>query len=270
VAHADPKPADVERRALGTFGALLLVFATVAYLPIMEAGALDALGGWALPLIMWAPGIAALTTSLWRFRSLYPLGLGGTRRTPVWLIVGLLLPLAYTLAIYLPLAALGIVELGRRNFEVEFLTLGLLQSLLFATGEELGWRGLAAPLLARRLGFLRGQIVLGAVWYLYHVPAIVFAGYGGDGPRLFGHLMFLTSVVALTVFLGWSRIQSESVWPAALFHASHNCVFLHLFDPMKRLSPAAPWLVGELGALLAFVLVLLAVMAARAQARQGA
>jgi hypothetical protein len=54
VAPANPEHAPVERRALWMFGGLLPVLVTAAYVPIIQAGALQALGGWALPLITGA------------------------------------------------------------------------------------------------------------------------------------------------------------------------------------------------------------------------
>jgi membrane protease YdiL (CAAX protease family) len=77
-------------------------------------------------------------------------------------------------------------------------------------------------------------------------------------------------VIGMSVFLGWVRRASGSVWPCALLHASHNLFFLHLFDPVVPLDAAAAWLVGEQGALLAGTQLLLggvAVWATRGAAR---
>lgn len=59
--------------------------------------------------------------------------------------------------------------------------------------------------------------------------------------------MFTISVVLLGVALGASRMLSGSLWPAALFHATHNNLFLHVLDPVKKTSPAAAWLISEQG-----------------------
>jgi hypothetical protein len=105
------------------------------------------------------------------------------------------------------------------------------------------------------------------VWVLFHVPAIFLAGYGHSQHVVFGLAMFSVTVVALSFVLGFLRVASASVWPAALFHAEHNNSFLHLFDPMKRVSPSAGYLIGEMGALLAIVMVVLAVVTSRAVPR---
>lgn len=255
--------AQHDRRALGLFGLLALVFWGVAGVPVLRTGSLAAWDGWALLLLMWAPGAAALITTLVVYRSLAPLGLGLPRRSWGWAALCLALPLAYTLAIYPALQALGLVSLGHRNAQAGVLGLGLLLSLRNALGEELGWRGLAAPLVTRWLGFVPGQLALGGVWFIYHLPLLLMTSYGQSPHPLFGNTLFALATLGLGFFLGWVRLRGGSVWPCALLHASHNLLFLHLFDPLVLTDPAASWLVGEQGALFAAVQLLLGAWAWR-------
>lgn len=43
-------------------------------------------------------------------------------------------------------------------------------------GEELGWRGYALPRLLARTSPLKAGLVLGVIWTLWHVPAVLFSG----------------------------------------------------------------------------------------------
>ncbi len=56
--------------------------------------------------------------------------------------------------------------------------------------------------------------------------------YGSNRHPWFGNFMFLISCIALSLFLAWARQSSESVWPSATLHASHNSYFLQLFEPI--------------------------------------
>ncbi len=256
-----------DRRALTLFLGLAVVLSALVMVPVLQTRSLAAWNGWALPLLMWAPGAAGVVTSLVVFRSLRPLGLTGHRGTWRWALLCLAVPVAYTLLIYPALAGLGLVSLGQRNIELSFFVTGLWISLRTALGEELGWRGLAAPVLERLFGFVPGQLALGLIWFLYHLPLLLMSDYGKSAHPLFGNAMFLVAVIGMSLFLGWVRRQSGSVWPCALLHASHNLVFLHLFDPLVPVDAAAGWLVGEQGVLFACAQVLLGLWVLRAARR---
>lgn len=43
-------------------------------------------------------------------------------------------------------------------------------------GEELGWRGYALPRLLERASPLTAGLILGVIWTLWHVPAVLFSG----------------------------------------------------------------------------------------------
>ena len=266
--HA-PNSEETNRRAIRLFLVLLVILATAAYAPILHAGSLRALGGLALALIMWAPGVSAILVSIVCFRSLAPCGFSIHRKAWPWLVVAWVIPALYTAAVYLPLDILGIVTLGGPRLTGEFLIVGGGQSLLFATGEEIGWRGFFTPLMARRFGFLPGSVAVGVIWAIYHVPAMLFAGYARSPHPLFGMTAFTATVVLLSVFLGALREESASLWPAAVFHASHNSLFLHFFDPVQPTSPAAVWLIGEQGVLLTLVMLVLASIGMLIYSRQA-
>ncbi len=55
-------------------------------------------------------------------------------------------------------------------------TLGLFGSMITAVGEEIGWRGFLLTELRRTLDYGQLNWVIGIIWYVYHMPLIVFSG----------------------------------------------------------------------------------------------
>jgi membrane protease YdiL (CAAX protease family) len=205
--------------------------------------------------LMWCPGLSALVTRLVFQRDLR--GEGWRLGAPRWAALAYLLPLGYATAAYglVWLAGLGGVDLGRFQTGVgTFVVLGSLQSLLSATGEELGWRGFLVPTLARSMSFGRVALLSGAIWAGWHFPLIIFADYNGGTPAWYSVLCFAVMVVSLAVPMAWLRLRSGSVWPAAILHASHNLFVQGFFDRVTVDTGPTRWLTSEFGAALAITL----------------
>jgi uncharacterized protein len=124
---------------------------------------------------------------------------------------------------------------------VAALTVAPLINLVFAAGEEVGWRG---HLLVRLLpmGGPAAAVVTGVVWGLWHAPLIFLDGYEYGLPhRLVGPLLFCLFTVPLSVVLSWLRLRSGSVWPAALAHGALNAqaglVLLALTPDDRLIAP---------------------------------
>ena len=96
----------------------------------------------------------------------------------------------------------------------------LIPAFLIGPIEELGWRGVALPLLQRRFAPLWASLVVGVVAALWHTPAFLMAGTKqaawSIGP-------FFLGVVAISVILtGMFNAARGSLLVAALFHAQMN------------------------------------------------
>ena len=175
---------------------------------------------------VWGPAIAAVSV-VWMTD-----GLDGTKRYlrrvttvsgtwPWYAAVALGIPLVYLVAALVS-ARLGGPAVGLGSGWVEpFVVVSLLR-LTQGPVEELGWRGFALPLLQRRFSGLGASLVVGFVWSLWHVPALVVSAaefQRGNGAlavelvRLFVGLT-ATSVVVTVVYNG----TGGSVPLAILFH----------------------------------------------------
>jgi len=91
-----------------------------------------------------------------------------------------------------------------------------------AFGEEYGWRGFLLPKLIGRFNLLGGLLLTGTVWGLWHAPVILMGYNYPYHPDLVGVAAFTVWCILAGFFLGWLRLKSKSVLPAALGHGAIN------------------------------------------------
>jgi CAAX protease family protein len=230
------------RTRVVTYLVLTFAFSSIFYWQIIGAGKMKMLPVFGL---MWCPGVAALITKLVFQRNLRGIGWGwGATR---WQGLAYVLPPALALVVY------GVVWLtGIGAFSPEALTsafakeagrelplpvvlgllatVGFLGNALAALGEEIGWRGLLVPELARMTGFTNVALISGAVWSVYHYPLILFSDYTSGAPRWYALLAFTWMVTVSSFIYTWFRLKSGSVWTAVILHASHNLFIQQVFD----------------------------------------
>jgi membrane protease YdiL (CAAX protease family) len=178
-------------------------------------------------LAVYAPAIAALAVIFYRR------GIEGIRgflsrlllwRTSIYWYVMLILivPLVfYVSAIFKP---------GPLGTFFPFASVTAYVSALFFMAikgpiEEIGWRGLALPLLQRRMAPIWAALVLGIVWAVWHLPAFMLS----TTPQ---------SAWALTPFLVGTLALSVIVTP--LFNHSRGSILLPAFFHLQLINPLWP------------------------------
>ena len=100
--------------------------------------------------------------------------------------------------------------------------LALLAGFMLVLGpvEELGWRGVALPILQRRLSPLAAGLAVGVVWAVWHVPAFLLQGSIQSG---WSYGPFLAGTIAASVLMtGFVNAAGGSILVAALFHFQMN------------------------------------------------
>ena len=91
--------------------------------------------------------------------------------------------------------------------------------------EEFGWRGLALPLLQRKLAPLWAGLILGVIWGLWHLPAFFLSGTQ-------------QSEWSFTAF--FAGCLAISVIATALFNQSHGSILLSAFFHFSLMNPVFP------------------------------
>jgi len=91
--------------------------------------------------------------------------------------------------------------------------------------EEFGWRGLALPLLQRKLAPFWAGLILGVIWGIWHLPAFFMSGTQ-QGEWSFAP--FFIGCVALSIIV------------TPLFNQSHGSILLTGFFHFMLMNPIFP------------------------------
>ena len=215
------------KKKIITFLVITFILSIIFYGLIIRAGGVeeDAAMIYVI-LLMWSPGVAGLITTFIYQRNLRGMGWGLGK--PKYLAIGWLLPVLYTGIIY---SAVWLFGLGQANFGalegnlmVQFLkalTIGVLSAAITAVGEEIGWRGLLVPQMAKINSFTWTAVISGVIWGIWHWP-VIWLGYNYPGQPLLGSLFMVAYCIILAYFLAYAVFKSKGVWTAAYLHALNN------------------------------------------------
>jgi uncharacterized protein len=259
---------DNPRTKVVVFIALTFALSAISWVPILQSRDLAMGGGLYIMATMWCPAVAAILTRLITQRNLR--GMGWVPRTPGLLGLAYILPLLYALPVYAIAWGADLGGFDPSKWAVEpgmapivglmfIASFGALTGLISATGEEIGWRGLLVPELAKLTGFKNVALISGGVWAAWHMPLMIGADYHGEGTPIFYSLAcFAAMIVALSFVMAWITLRSRSLWPAALLHSTHNLFVQNIFDGATVETAATNWWTGEFGAGLAIAIALAA------------
>ncbi|WP_277546533.1 CPBP family intramembrane glutamic endopeptidase [Brevibacillus laterosporus] len=117
---------------------------------------------------------------------------------------------------------------------------------IFAFGEEIGWRGYLQPKLTETYGSKRAILGTSIVWALFHYP-FYLNGYNEDGNFIVTILLFTIMIFPLSVFIGWFRFTSGSIWPAVLSHTMINLTRSWLEQLFTTKAEGWTYIAGESG-----------------------
>lgn len=103
-------------------------------------------------------------------------------------------------------------------------------ALILGPIEEFGWRGVALPLMQRRMAPLWAGLLLGVVWATWHIPAFLLSG-APHGAWSF--LPFFGGVVAISVIL------------TPMFNSARGSLLIAYLYHLQMMNPiwpdAQPW-----------------------------
>jgi CAAX protease family protein len=290
----DPKSVDI--KAVCLFYAVAFSLNWLLTLPLWLSGQglhmPIALG--LLPLIMFTPAIGVIAVRVFLPQSVQPIiGVTGLRigKWPsclqYWLF-GWFAVTALALAAPFVGALLGMYRLDLQDFSgfrqllrhqpgaetalqnIPFRTLLFIQfaqllmapgiNVIFAFGEEWGWRGFLLTKLLP-LGQWAALIFTGVLWGIWHTP-VVLLGYNYPLHPQVGVLFMTIFCVIMGILFGWMRLATGSVWPAVIAHGALNAAgaFGYIFaDANQTIDTLHVTIVGWTGWILPVLTIFLLV-----------
>lgn len=95
---------------------------------------------------------------------------------------------------------------------------------LVAIGEEFAWRGFLQGVLIEKFGTIKGIVILGFLWAMWHLP-VQLAGYNyPENPILGSFIISPIMLMAVSLFYAWLTLKSKSYIPAAIAHGAFNTI----------------------------------------------
>lgn len=88
-------------------------------------------------------------------------------------------------------------------------------------GEEYGWRYYLQPILQKKFGMVRGVLLLGIVWGLWHLP-INFFYYTSPSIGLISVAGQIITCITLGAFYGWAYLKTNNIWLPVILHFVNN------------------------------------------------
>ena len=176
---------------------------------------------------VYAPAIAALTLVLYRH------GFAGVRRflsrLSLWrtslhwyFLMIVVVPLVFYVSALFKEGEYGTLF---PFASVQAYLLALLLMAVKGPVEELGWRGLALPLLQRRMAPIWAALVLGVIWALWHFPAFLLSG---TPQSAWSVTPFFVGTVALSIIV------------TPLFNSSRGSILLPALFHLQLINPLWP------------------------------
>jgi membrane protease YdiL (CAAX protease family) len=142
--------------------------------------------------------------------------------------------------------------------------IGPILGLLVAFGEEYGWRGYLQGELVK-LGKVRGILLLGVIWGLWHAP-IIMMGHQYPGYPFWGVVLMTWYTIVLAIFFGYAVLKSGSVWLAAFLHGLNNQVVAFLAIAVNRPDdPVFSFAYGLYGLIVLSIAVVVLLLADRTE-----
>ncbi len=148
-----------------------------------------------------------------------------TKFDPIFLFLGFIIPVilyAVSLAIQLRAGSLKLKPVIEWKKILHGIPVTILVLVFFVAGEEVGWRGFLQTPLIDAFGVVGGVIILGLIWGIWHAPVALRGHNLNSDFWAEAFVLYPLMCVCYSFPLAFLTIESGSIWPALVFHATNN------------------------------------------------
>lgn len=121
------------------------------------------------------------------------------------------------------------------------LILGYPVMLFLLMGEEIAWRGYLQEKLIKKFGGLKGLLLLGLIWGIWHLPISLQGHNLPNNPILESLVTTPLMCIALTLIIGYYGLNNKSIFIGLILHTSNNHfggTFLYLTETYNEFTHA--------------------------------
>lgn len=93
----------------------------------------------------------------------------------------------------------------------------------FFFGEEYGWRFFLQPRLQKKFGKIKGVILLGVIWGIWHLPLVLFY-YSTPKNFFYAATTQIMCCIFLSIVFAYFYEKSGSLWCVVLLHFMNNAI----------------------------------------------
>ncbi len=255
----------------------VFLLSSICYWHFIFAGDVDLDGDYWVFAIMWIPGTVGVICSLIFDGNLKSIAFRLFTMKQLAIAYGF--PVIASILVFILLLITGIDQFGITpellkeqggvsGVLVTFLLITpifwVLRGMCYTLGEEMGWRGFLHSRF-QKSGIPHPYIITGVIWSLWHFPVILFSNYATSEMPYLSALIFMVMVVSISVFLGWQRERSGSVWLGVVTHAAHNIWMQSVYPVFLITGSLDQYFGGESGIFLAGLYVVAAIYIYRTQ-----
>jgi len=137
-------------------------------------------------------------------------------------VVTLIMMLVFFVAVIIVKYIYGDSFSSLLEFSVQSIVISFIYNFLCGPlGEEIGWRGFLHPIMEKKYGVIKGSLIIGIIWAMWHFPLWFTSGYMGMNLLIYS-ILFIICIIAFAVIIGMCYKYNANLFVTMWIHQIFN------------------------------------------------